>query len=197
MLPEPNPQILYWFAMPFTTPVPWEAVAYYNGQEGRAALRRPPRRHRPLPARPLRKAVPLHAGAQSRPGTAASSPTARRPARCFPAASTSPGHRRRAHRPAYAGRRMPFLDRIEFYREREDIPRFNKFLQGYYDDGGIIKESFDAVVTRATGCRRRCRRAACASTRRWSRPSSTSASTWRTRCSGRRPASAAASCARP
>ena len=31
-------------------------------------------------------------------------------------------------------------------REREDIPRFNKFLQGYYDEGHIIKESFDAIV---------------------------------------------------
>ncbi len=47
---------------------------------------------------------------------------------------------------AYAGRRMPFLDRVKFYRERENIPHFNKFLQGYYDNGGIIKESFDAVI---------------------------------------------------
>ena len=31
----PNPQILYWFAMPFTTPMPWEAVAYYDGKDGR------------------------------------------------------------------------------------------------------------------------------------------------------------------
>ena len=35
VLAEPNAQILYWFAMPFTTPVAWEAVAYYNGREGR------------------------------------------------------------------------------------------------------------------------------------------------------------------
>ena len=48
--------------------------------------------------------------------------------------------------PAYGGRRMPFIDRIYFFRERESIPRFNKFLQGYYDNGGIIKESFDTVV---------------------------------------------------
>ena len=41
---------------------------------------------------------------------------------------------------------MPFVDRVKFYRERESIPRFNKLLQGYYDDGGIIKESFDAVI---------------------------------------------------
>ena len=29
---------------------------------------------------------------------------------------------------------------------RRTFPRFNKFLQGYYDDVGIIEESFDAVV---------------------------------------------------
>src|SRR6478609_6629720 len=35
VLTEPNAQILYWFAMPFTTPMPWEAVAYYDGKGGR------------------------------------------------------------------------------------------------------------------------------------------------------------------
>ena len=38
VLAEPYPQILYWFAMPFTAPVPWEAVAYYDGKEGRATF---------------------------------------------------------------------------------------------------------------------------------------------------------------
>src|SRR5262249_53244273 len=33
VLSGPNPQILYWFAMPFTTPMPWEAVAYYDGKQ--------------------------------------------------------------------------------------------------------------------------------------------------------------------
>jgi ABC-type oligopeptide transport system substrate-binding subunit len=88
---------------------------------------------------------------------------------------------------------MPFVDRIEFYSRAGEHSRFNKLLQGYYDDGGIIKESFDAVV-QATGCRRRCRRGHAPSTRRWSRASATSASTWRTRCRAQQPASAAASC---
>ena len=35
VLAEPNAQILYWFAMPFTTPIAWEAVATYDGKEGR------------------------------------------------------------------------------------------------------------------------------------------------------------------
>src|SRR5690606_7263769 len=38
VLEEPYPQILYWFAMPFTTPMPWEAVQYYDGKEGRPPL---------------------------------------------------------------------------------------------------------------------------------------------------------------
>jgi ABC-type transport system substrate-binding protein len=38
VLETPNPQLLYWFAMPFTTPMAWEAVAYYDGKEGRPNL---------------------------------------------------------------------------------------------------------------------------------------------------------------
>src|SRR5262249_36261344 len=38
VLAQPNLQLLYWFAMPFTTPMPWEAVAYYDGKEGRPNL---------------------------------------------------------------------------------------------------------------------------------------------------------------
>jgi ABC-type transport system substrate-binding protein len=45
-----------------------------------------------------------------------------------------------------AGRPLPFFDRIEFRREKEAIPRFNKFLQGFYDKSGINKESFDKVI---------------------------------------------------
>jgi hypothetical protein len=35
-LTEPYPQLLYWFTMPFTAPVPWEAVEYWDGEAGRA-----------------------------------------------------------------------------------------------------------------------------------------------------------------
>src|SRR5215470_3885767 len=35
VLSQANAQILYWFAMPFTTPVAWEAVAAYDGKDGR------------------------------------------------------------------------------------------------------------------------------------------------------------------
>ena len=143
VLNEPDPQILFWFAMPFTTPTPWEAVAYYDGNEGARALR-------------IIRSAPAPTGCRSMTSSSALSWSAiragtdwaagaMRQARCF--------QRRRGNDiadglidPDYVGKRLPFLERIEFRRERESIPRFNKFLQGYYDNGGIIKESFDAVI---------------------------------------------------
>jgi ABC-type transport system substrate-binding protein len=47
---------------------------------------------------------------------------------------------------ADAGKRMPFIDRVVFSREREGIPYWNKFLQGYYDFSGISSDSFDQAV---------------------------------------------------
>lgn len=46
-----------------------------------------------------------------------------------------------------AGAALPFIDRIVFKLEKEAIPRWNKFLQGYYDNSGITSDSFDQAVT--------------------------------------------------
>lgn len=45
-----------------------------------------------------------------------------------------------------AGRALPFIDRMVFTREKEAIPYWNKFLQGYYDASGISSDSFDRAV---------------------------------------------------
>jgi len=50
-----------------------------------------------------------------------------------------------------AGKPMPFLEKIVFKLEKEDIPRWNKFLQGYYDLSGITSDSFDQAVTMGQG----------------------------------------------
>ena len=47
---------------------------------------------------------------------------------------------------ADAGRRMPFIDKLVFTLEKEGIPRWNKFLQGYYDNSGISSDTFDQAV---------------------------------------------------
>jgi oligopeptide transport system substrate-binding protein len=50
-----------------------------------------------------------------------------------------------------AGEPLPFIDRVVFTREKEDIPYWNKFLQGYYDSSGITSDSFDQAVNVGAG----------------------------------------------
>ena len=145
VLAEPNAQILYWFAMPFTTPMAWEAVAYYDGKGGREHFA-----DHAVGTGPFRLSLyekqhrftlernELWYGSQPAGADA--------PGAIFPAQIDARDIADGRVDAAYAGRRLPFVDRVKYYRERENIPRFNKLLQGYYDDGGIIKESFDAVV---------------------------------------------------
>jgi ABC-type transport system substrate-binding protein len=47
---------------------------------------------------------------------------------------------------ADAGKTAPFIDRIVFSREKEGIPYWNKFMQGYYDQSGISNDNFDNAV---------------------------------------------------
>ena len=50
-----------------------------------------------------------------------------------------------------AGRTMPFIERAVYSLEKEAIPRWNKFLQGYYDNSGIGSDSFDQAVQFGSG----------------------------------------------
>jgi len=45
-----------------------------------------------------------------------------------------------------AGKELPFIDKIVHSLEKEDIPSWNKFLQGYYDASGISSDSFDQAI---------------------------------------------------
>lgn len=45
-----------------------------------------------------------------------------------------------------ANKPMPFIDRYVFTLDKESIPRWNKFLQGYYDRSGISADSFDQAI---------------------------------------------------
>lgn len=42
--------------------------------------------------------------------------------------------------------RLPLIDSVVFSREKESLPYWNKFLQGYYDESGIASDSFDQAV---------------------------------------------------
>ena len=45
-----------------------------------------------------------------------------------------------------AGKALPLVDRVVFGLEKEQIPYWNKFLQGYYDASGIGSDTFDQAV---------------------------------------------------
>ena len=70
-----------------------------------------------------------------------------------PAATYPERGQRRATRetgllaPGAVGRPLPFVDRVEMRFEKESIPVFTKFLQGYYDRSRIPKESFDKAAS--------------------------------------------------
>lgn len=44
------------------------------------------------------------------------------------------------------GKPLPFIEQAVFSREKEAIPYWNKFLQGYFDASGISSDSFDQAV---------------------------------------------------
>jgi ABC-type transport system substrate-binding protein len=45
-----------------------------------------------------------------------------------------------------AGKPLPLIERAVYNLEKENIPYWNKFLQGYYDTSGITSSSFDQAV---------------------------------------------------
>jgi oligopeptide transport system substrate-binding protein len=139
------PQILYWFAMTFTTPVPWEAVAFYDGEGGRDHFSDHPVGSGPYELVDYDKQFRMVLERNPR-WYGVEHPEWRAPGATYPARGEPGDEAAGVLDPYYVGRPLPFIERVEFRREKEGIPAFNKFLQGYYDASGIIKESFDRVV---------------------------------------------------
>jgi len=46
-----------------------------------------------------------------------------------------------------AGKRLPFIDQIVSILEKETIPYWNKFLQGYFDASGLSSDNFDQAIS--------------------------------------------------
>lgn len=45
-----------------------------------------------------------------------------------------------------AGKPLPLIDKVVLSLDKESIPRWNKFLQGYYDASGISSDNFDQTI---------------------------------------------------
>lgn len=130
------PQFIYWLAMPFFAPIPWEADQFFS-QSGLI------QKNITLDWYPI--------------GTGPYMLTENNP-NLRMVLERNPNFRDEYYPTegmpddeeqgllADAGKKLPFIDKIVFTRERENIPRWNKFLQGYYDASGIGSDSFDQAV---------------------------------------------------
>ena len=135
------PQFQYWLAMPFFAPMPWEADAFYR-QDGME------RRNLNLHWHPL--GTGPYMLTENNPNLRMV--LARNPHfRGEPYPGDGAAGDAEAGLLADAGRTVPFLDRAVYSLEKESIPRWTKFLQGYYDLSGIGSDNFDQAVDYGAG----------------------------------------------
>jgi oligopeptide transport system substrate-binding protein len=130
------PQFRYWLAMPFFAPVPWEADVFYS---------RPGMKERnitldwyPVGTGPYMLTVNnpnLQMVMERNPNFHGET---------YPAEG-DPGDAE-AGLLEDAGKPLPLVDTVIFSLEKENIPLWNKFLQGYYDSSGINSDSFDQAI---------------------------------------------------
>jgi ABC-type transport system substrate-binding protein len=145
VLTEPFPQILFWLAMQFTSPIPWEAIAYYDGEDGRPLFAEHPIGSGPFQIERYDKRSRISL-VKSQNWYGVRHPEWRAEGAVYPHDGTPEDRAAGLLDPRYVGRPLPFVDRVEFYLEKEPTSSFNKFLQGYYDESKIIEERFDQIV---------------------------------------------------
>ena len=131
------PQFLFWLAMPFFAPVPREVDRFF-AQPGMAA------KNLTLDWWPVGTgAFMLTENDPNRRMVLSRNPN-------FGGRQTYPCEGEAGDREAGllddCGKPLPLLDQAVFTREKEAIPYWNKFLQGYYDASGISSDSFDQAV---------------------------------------------------
>ena len=130
------PQFLYWLAMPFFAPVPREADRFY-AQPGMAA------KNLTLDWWPVGTGpFTLSENDPNRRMVLTRNPNFH--GQTYPCEG-EPGDRE-AGLLEDCGQLLPFIEQAIFTREKEAIPYWNKFLQGYFDASGISSDSFDQAV---------------------------------------------------
>ena len=130
------PQFAYWLAMPFFAPMPWEAERFYAQQGMRE-------RNLMLDWWPLGSG-PYYLSESDPNQRMVLTKNPNFSGEAYPAEG-EPGDKE-AGLLADAGKPLPLIDKVVFSLEKEIIPYWNKFLQGYYDASGISSDSFDQAV---------------------------------------------------
>lgn len=132
-------QFIYWLEMPFFAPVPWEACKFYC-QAGMQA------HNISLDTYPV--------------GTGAYYLTDNNPERNMillrnpnfhPDFYPEHGMPEDAANGLLtnAGKKLPLVDKVLFSLEKEDVPYWDKFLQGYYDRSGISSNNFNSAMSQS------------------------------------------------
>lgn len=135
------PQLIYWMAMPFFAPMPWEAEKFY-AQEGMEE------RNISLNWYPV--------------GTGPYMLTENNPNLRMVMEKNPNFHDERYPSEGEpedkangllkdAGRKLPLVDKAVYSLEKETIPYWSKFLQGYYDASGVSSDSFDQAIQFGSG----------------------------------------------
>ncbi len=134
------PQLLYWMAMPFFAPMPPEADRFFS-QPGMAE------KNLTLDWYPVGSgAYMLTVNNPNRQMVLERNPNYHE--ELYPAEGEPDDGP--AGLLADAGKPLPFIDKVIFSLDKESIPRWNKFLQGYYDRSAVLPEGFDQAI-RFTG----------------------------------------------
>ena len=134
------PQFLYWLSMNFFAPIPWEADLFYQ-QPG-------------LIAKNITlNWYPIGTGAFY---LAENNPNSKMRLLANPNyhetfyPSLSKEEQKKAKIPdallVDSGKKLPLVEEVIYDLEKESIPLWNKFLQGYYDASGISSDAFDQAV---------------------------------------------------
>lgn len=130
------PQFIYWLAMPFFSPMPWEADVFYD-QPGLAD------KNITLDWFPLGTGPYLMAeNNPNRRMVLLKNPLFH--LETYPTQGQAEDQQKGLL--ADAGKKLPFIDKVVFMLEKETIPYWTKFLQGYYDASGIASDSFDQAI---------------------------------------------------
>ncbi|OGT64295.1 MAG: peptide ABC transporter substrate-binding protein [Gammaproteobacteria bacterium RIFCSPHIGHO2_12_FULL_45_9] len=130
------PPFTYWLAMPFFAPIPWEVDAFYNQpylNEKNISLS-----WYPVGSGPFRMI-------ENNPN--ARIVLARNPnfhGESYPTEGMPED--RQAGYLQLAGQPLPLIDRAIFSLEKESLPYWIKFLQGFYDRSGIASETFSQAI---------------------------------------------------
>ena len=130
------PQFIYWLAMPFFAPMPWEAEKFYD-QPGMQA------HNLTLDWYPIGTG-PYYLSENNPNLRMVMTRNPHFHGERYP--SEGLPEERAAGLLADAGQPLPFIDRAVYALEKESIPYWNKFLQGWYDSSGIASDAFDQAV---------------------------------------------------